>query len=598
MAHTRKTSRIALVSMPWSLFNRPSIQLGALKAYLETRSEARVDCFHPYLAAARSLGPETYTALSKNSWAGEALYSAILFPEHKERAAALFRKCCKDTPVIAKNFETSLHLLLTELDQWIAATDFDAYDLVGFSVCFSQLFSSLAAAGRIKHKNRDVFIVFGGSSCVGELGTSLVQQFPQVDHVIAGEGEEQLLHLCRAPAQSGKAEKTAAAAFHSAATGAIPPMLDCNTLPPADYHPYFRELETIFPGRPFRVRIPLEFSRGCWWRKCRFCNLNLQWQGYRYKRAENLLGELRRHIDDHQCLDYTFCDNALPPNESDRFFEAVKQWRIDLDFFAEIRAVSDPKTLALYRQGGLSGVQVGIEALSTTLLEKMNKGTTVIENLAVLKYCSEHDIRLDGNLIVEFPGSSQAEAEETLVNLDYALPFRPLSAATFFLGQGSPIDLEPKGYGISAVTRHSYYASLFPAEILANMHLLIKDYRGDKTIQQKRWRPVRRRLARWQEFHRQRKDPFLPALGYRDGGSFLIIRQERLCGPALMHRLKGVSRLLYLFCATIRSLSEIHGQFPQLEKKTVLRFLADLEKKHLLYAEDDTYLALAIHAKR
>ncbi|HKJ64993.1 MAG TPA: hypothetical protein VJ969_06300, partial [Desulfopila sp.] len=69
MPKTLTTSQVALISMPWSLFNRPSVQLGALKAYLETRSDVRVDCFHPYLAVARSLGPETYTALSKNSWA-------------------------------------------------------------------------------------------------------------------------------------------------------------------------------------------------------------------------------------------------------------------------------------------------------------------------------------------------------------------------------------------------------------------------------------------------------------------------------------------------------------------------------------------------
>ncbi len=27
--------RLALIAMPWSIFNRPSIQLGALKSYLE-----------------------------------------------------------------------------------------------------------------------------------------------------------------------------------------------------------------------------------------------------------------------------------------------------------------------------------------------------------------------------------------------------------------------------------------------------------------------------------------------------------------------------------------------------------------------------------
>jgi len=42
----------------------------------------------------------------------------------------------------------------------------------------------------------------------------------------------------------------------------------------------------------------------------------------------------------------------------------------DLDFFAEVRVITDPDTPRRYRRGGLSTIQVGIESLSSSLLKK------------------------------------------------------------------------------------------------------------------------------------------------------------------------------------------------------------------------------------
>ncbi len=593
MAVRDTSSTIALISMPWSLFNRPSVQLGALKAYIENNSDIAVDCFHPYLSAAKHIGTDIYTYLSKNSWAGEAIYAAILFPERREQAARLFRRSCADNPEIAGKFDTIYNSLENQLNEWTRSTEFKGYRLLGFSVCFSQLFASLAAAVRIKEITPATPVVFGGSSCVGNMGDSMSRAFSQIDYVITGEGEKKLLNLCRA-LEKGNAQPSQTSV--AAADGKTNAIADLNTLPTPDYHPYFNELEHVFPGKPFSPVLPIEFSRGCWWRHCTFCNLNLQWHGYRRKSAAKMSSEVKQLHDRLHSLDFTFCDNALPVSETDIFFSTIRKWDIDLHFFAEIRAIKDPQKLSLYRSGGLTTVQVGIESFSNSLLAKMNKGTTVIENLAVMKYCAENSITLDGNLIVEFPGSSEEEAAETLANLEYALPFHPLSAATFFLGSGSAIDINPSEFSIRAVTAHAHYNELFPAAIMEKMDLLIKDFRGDKSIQRMRWQPVREMIRKWQDVHKKRcKDS--PLLSYRDGGSFLVIRQARSEEAPLLHRLRGKSRKIYLFCRVIRNLDEIARQFPELPRKTLLNFFDDLSKKQLLYQENKQFLALAIRSR-
>ena len=55
------TNRIALLSTPWPLYNRPSIQLGTLTAYLRSiYSDLPVETHHVYLKLAESIGYRQY----------------------------------------------------------------------------------------------------------------------------------------------------------------------------------------------------------------------------------------------------------------------------------------------------------------------------------------------------------------------------------------------------------------------------------------------------------------------------------------------------------------------------------------------------------
>ena len=97
--------------------------------------------------------------------------------------------------------------------------------------------------------------------------------------------------------------------------------LNLDNLPYPDYSPYFMEMKQLFPDHPFVPLLPLEFSRGCWWNKCTFCNLNLQWQNYRFKESDRMVQETLHLAKTHESLHFTFTDNALPPKEADNFFQ-------------------------------------------------------------------------------------------------------------------------------------------------------------------------------------------------------------------------------------------------------------------------------------
>ncbi len=599
MVNTTSTPfRVALISMPWPIFNRPSVQLGALKSFLEQQPGLTVDCYHPFLNIAESLGMDVYREIGHNGWAGEALFSPLLFPEKEEDARKLFSKSFQGTGKKFPEFDDLIERIDTTCTNWLSEVTLQQYSLIGFSACFNQLLPSLYLADQIKKKNKAIPIVMGGSSCVGELGTSLIDTFNQIDFVIDGEGEKALHSLCKF--LSGTEKSLPKKIYTKKNVPRIPAetMVDIGTLPYPDYSPYFKEIRRIFPHQPFIPVLPIEFSRGCWWNKCTFCNLNVQWQNYRYKRGNRMAEEALQLSKTYECLHFTFTDNALPPKETDQFFSTILKEKIDFDFFAEIRCITRPKTLQLYRRGGLSTVQVGIEALSSSLLAKMTKGTRVIDNMAVMKLCSETSIKLEGNLITEFPSSTEREVDETMTNLDFILPFPPLDAATFFLGYGSPVHTRYKDFSIRAIVPHSKNRLLYPKNHLQTTTMLLNDYRGNRVNQRKLWRPVKKKILAWQKFHQERSQKKSHPLSYRDGGTYLIIRQEIITGSPLLHRLRGLSRKIYLFCETPCSLDTILREFPKITKKALTHFMDEMHSKRLIFCEDEMVLSLAVRAEQ
>lgn len=601
----RRPFRLGLISMPWPLFNRPSLQLGALKAFLQTDCPwIEVKTFHPYLALAKELGTPIYHAISLDNWLSESFYAPILFPgqlrDARQLANTLTKKKEKN-PVI--DIEAVAASIRRHLDSWLTSNDWQQFDLIGFSVCCNQLLASLAAAKLLKDSHSGIPIVFGGTSCTP--GTAQpFQEIAGIDFVINGEGEQPLKNLCEflsgrktslaPPVQLATKETNSPKHDHAGLTQ----IKDLTRLPMPDFHDYFKEMTALFPDGPFIPILPIEFSRGCWWGKCAFCNLNEQWRGYRFKKHKQLRREIKTLSDTFGSPNFAFADNVLPTKEAHRFFKDMAGADADYHFFAEIR-VNQQLDLAVCKQGGLHTVQAGIEALSNSLLKKMGKGTCVLENINAMRQGLELGLEMQGNLIIEFPGSTQNEVDETLINLDFVLPLQPLKPASFFLGHGSPVACNPERYGIDAITSHPNAARLFPRQYLDRMNLLITAYRGDRGRQKKLWGPVRQKIEAWRNFHNQRPQAIqaLPPLSYRDAGTYLLIRQELADARVLHHRLRNRSRDIYIYCTTPRSVDTIQTQFPMLKINMLTRFLNELVEKRLMFRDETTCLALAVRRK-
>ncbi|WP_028322064.1 RiPP maturation radical SAM C-methyltransferase [Desulfatiglans anilini] len=613
-----KVTRIALVSTPWPLFNRPSIQLGALKAFLcREVPNLEVDAFHPYLAIAAALGYDVYREIADRTWPAESLYAALLYPDRRAGLQKFWQRQVRHVPILRRlSFEELLGALDRSSARFMDGIEWDRLSLAGFSICLGQLTSSLFFIREIKRKSPNVLITAGGSSCAGDMGSSLLRAFPEIDFVVQGEGERPLVHLAQhlgggaapdaVPPCQGligcKASQSASETFQ---------VDSLDDLPYPDFADYFKELGALPPSRRFFPRLPMEISRGCWWRGagraarssgCAFCNLNLQWWGYRAKSRQRILDELDALTGAYQDLSVSFMDNLLPARELAEIFDGIQGLGRDFRLFGEIRARTPLKALRAMGMAGVREVQVGIESLSTRLLERMHKGTRAIDNLEIMKHCEACGYPdLAANLILEFPSSGEAEVAETLMNLDFALPFRPLRGISFWLGYGSPVHADPERYGIGRVRNHPFYARLFPSAVLQDLKLMVQGYSGGVLRQRRLWRPVREKIKAWhrsyQTLHGGGEGGSMacePILSYLDGRDFMIIRERQPGAFQKTHRLKGLSRDLYLFCDVQRSLRAILTRFSGLGEEHALPFLRMMVEKRLMFNEDDRYLSLAV----
>jgi hypothetical protein len=375
-----------------------------------------------------------------------------------------------------------------------------------------------------------------------------------------------------------------------------------DALPIPDFAPYV-ELAQRYA---LDWRLPIEGSRGCWWDRtrrhgnpkatCYFCNLNVQWGGYRQKSVPRLVDEVKQLTERHANPQIYVLDNIIRAEGIEELAAGLAGLGKDLEFFYEMRANVSPYQLLLLWEAGLRGIQVGVEGLSTAYLKRIGKGTATIQNLQIMKTCAELGISNAGaNLITWFPGSTRAEVEETVETIRrYALALEPCNVARFALGVDSTVDKLRAELGVTNVRNSDWLRTGLPEELWRRMSLLDLSY--DDAGGTADWTPVVEACAAWRRLWNAGPRPLLV---YHDGGTFMRILDRRAgdSGPQPIHLLPARARDLYVHCLEIRSFDALAERFAAGgdEARAKLRaFLSRMVAAGLMFTESDKYLALAL----
>ena len=602
--------------MPFAATAIPSIQLAVLEGHLRER-DVNIKSRHLYLKSAEIYGLKNYNHLifpPNDSYTAQMAFSRYVFPEHWENTKEVFRKYfdgkTSKNVDFAKDFTFEEYVNLTdEFFHWtIENIDWEKFDIIGFTLNYGQFLPSLAVAKQIKCLDSEKKIVFGGSRTTGELGVKVLESFDFVDFIVSGDGEEALFHL----AVDHNVESIPGLIYRkkdNVVFNNSDNCVDLNSRSIPTFGSYFEELCSTSDEvqQYFHVygALPIEISRGCWWNKCSFCNLNLQHKRYREKNVDKIVEEIQFLSDKYKMLNFQIIGNTLPVKEYKVLFEKIKSLDKDFNFVAEARAgrlKSDDYTLM--KESGFTVIQTGIESFSQSYLKKMNKGTHVIDNIAALKFCKENSIKNNYNLIINYPNEEPVDFEETKKNIQFFKQYLDIpQICNLRVMYDSPIQCNPEQYNIKELKPISVDEIMFPAEFLEKDFNFVFDFKKKKQLEENNWKEL---VEDWKKQREQltlegvktQRDVDRFVFYFVDGNSFIKIYDKRSCVNVMVYILDEIEREVFLSCIDVVSFEELQNQCLHIAKNQLETVLKSFEQTEIVFREDDRYLSLPLNYKK
>ena len=136
--------------------------------------------------------------------------------------------------------------------------------------------------------------------------------------------------------------------------------------------------------------------------------------------------------------------------------------KIDVRLFYEVKANLNENQVALLKTAGVTEIQPGIESLSDHVLDLMAKGVTGLQNIRLLKWCSEYGIVPFWNLLCGFPGETEddyLEMHQIIPLLSHLAP--PMGIGAIRMDRFSPNHSYPERYGFTNVRAVRAYRYIY-----------------------------------------------------------------------------------------------------------------------------------------
>lgn len=350
--------------------------------------------------------------------------------------------------------------------------------LIAFSVPFpGNLFAALRCSQYIKQHHPAIKIAMGGGFANTELRSLKdTRIFEFLDFITLDDGEapiEQLLAFVRKQIDAAELKRT-----FLLDEGALTYIENkaCRDYKQAelgtpDYsglrlNEYIQAIEIINPmhslwsdGRWNKLTM----AHGCYWGKCTFCDISLDYiRLYEPVAASLIVDRMETIIQQTGNNGFHFVDEAAPPALMRAVALEIIKRKLIVSWWTNIRfEKSFTRDLCLLlKASGCIGVSGGLEVASDRLLALIDKGITVAQVARVNKHFTEAGIMVHAYLMYGFPTQTDQETIDSLEMVRQLFAAGVLQSAfwhQFTMTAHSPVGLEPEKFKVNA---------LRPAEIL------------------------------------------------------------------------------------------------------------------------------------
>lgn len=304
-------------------------------------------------------------------------------------------------------------------------------DVYGIYCSSALLEPTLKINSLIKEDYPEALRIVGGphATCMPE------QMAEYFDKVVVGEGEKAIIEVLEG--------KWVGKLVH------CPPIEDLDTVPfPARSLVPIKKYHRRVGGR---VSTGMITARGCP-HSCAFCS-KVWGKKARFRSAGNIISEVEECINDYGIRAFSVRDDTFTLNKK-RLFKILDGFKkLDVLWRCLTRVDQvDEKTLQAMKEAGCVQIVYGIESGSQKILDNLNKGTTVKQNVEAIRLTKKVGIPSKAAVIVGNPGETWDTVAETIQFIDDSRPDEGI-LCVFTPFPGSPAWENPDKFKLKILTR-------------------------------------------------------------------------------------------------------------------------------------------------
>lgn len=201
----------------------------------------------------------------------------------------------------------------------------------------------------------------------------------------------------------------------------------------------------------------LTVAHGCYWKKCSFCDVGLDYIGrYETATAQTLADRIQRIVEETGQTGFHFVDEAAPPKALKALAEELIRRDLPISWWGNIRfeKTFTPELSELLAHSGCIAMSGGLEVASDRLLKLMKKGVSVEQVARVTKGFTDAGILVHAYLMYGFPTQTLQDTVDALEYVRQLFENGCIQSGFFHRFSctvHSPVGLNPAEYGIELI---------------------------------------------------------------------------------------------------------------------------------------------------
>lgn len=199
----------------------------------------------------------------------------------------------------------------------------------------------------------------------------------------------------------------------------------------------------------------LTVAHGCYWKKCSFCDVSLDYIGrYETASAEVLADRIEAIVRETGQTGFHFVDEAAPPKALKSLALELIKRDLNISWWGNIRfeKTFTPELCQLLAQSGCIAVSGGLEVASDRLLSLMKKGVSVDQVARVTRAFSDAGVLVHAYLMYGFPTQTVQDTVDALEYVRQLFENGCIQSGFFHrftCTVHSPVGLNPDQYGVT-----------------------------------------------------------------------------------------------------------------------------------------------------